>query len=116
VNSYELSQAEPYTPLPKVVHQGDNCRLTLEFLADPGRDALLISFHLEGDALRLYPRLAPHLGISGWNNTAWVDNGLLASKEHQSLCLMSNALPSRARARAMSGIRTAGKTSTGTVA
>ena len=65
VNSYKLSQPEPYIPLPKALHQGDKYRLTLEFLADPGRDALLISFQLEGDGLRLYPLLAPHLGVSG---------------------------------------------------
>jgi glucoamylase len=98
VNTYQLSLPEPYVPLPKVVHQGDRYRLTLEFLADPDRDVLLISFQLDGDNLRLYPLLAPHLGISGWNNTAWVEHGLLAGRDNRSVCLMSSTPFTRASA------------------
>lgn len=98
VNRYQLSTPEPDIPLPKVVHQGDKYRLTLEFLPDPSRDALLISFQLEGDELRLYPLLAPHLGVSGWNNTAWVANGLMARNDDHALCLMGNSPFSRASA------------------
>jgi Glucodextranase, domain N/Transketolase, thiamine diphosphate binding domain len=59
---------------------------------------LLISFHLDGDNLRLYPLLAPHLGISGWNNTAWVDHGLLATRDDRSVCLMNSTPFARASA------------------
>lgn len=86
--TYQLSTPEPYIPLPLVVHEGDGYRLTLEFLPDPLRDVLLISFRLEGEGLRLYPLLAPHLGMSGWNNTAWTDDGLFAQRDGLALCLL----------------------------
>jgi len=88
--AYHLSTPEPYIPLPLVVHEGEGYRLTLEFLPDPLRDVLLISFRLAGEGLRLYPLLAPHLGMSGWNNTAWADDGLFAQRDGLALCLLAD--------------------------
>ena len=63
VNRYRLKTPEPYLPLPEVVH--------------------------EGDGLRLYPLLAPHLSGSGTNNTAWVAGDLYAQRHDRCLCLAS---------------------------
>lgn len=90
MNNYRLTTPEPYIPLPKVIHEGDRYRLTLEVLPDPLQDVLLISYLLEGDGTMLYPLLAPHLGMSGWNNTAWVDEGLFAQSDGRSLCLLGD--------------------------
>ncbi|MDE3103285.1 MAG: glucan 1,4-alpha-glucosidase [Chloroflexota bacterium] len=87
---YALSTPAPWLPLPTVVHQGNEYRLTLEYLPDPTRDVLLISYRLEGEGLRLYPLLAPHLSRSGTNNTAWVDgHDLHAQRQDRALCLSS---------------------------
>lgn len=98
VNRYTLTIPEPYIPLARVVHEGDLYRLTLEILPDPMRDVLLISYRLEGDGLAVYPLLAPHLGMSGWNNTAWVDDGLFAQSDGRNLCLLADAGFGRASA------------------
>jgi len=90
-NRYTLTTPEPYVPLARVVHEGDRYRLTLEILPDPMRDVLLISYLLEGQGLALYPLLAPHLGVSGWNNTAWVDGGLFAQSDGRNLWLLADA-------------------------
>ena len=64
------------------------------------RDVLLISFELAGAGLRLYPLLAPHLGATGWDNTAWVDGGALLAQgnEGASLCLVAEQGFARASA------------------
>jgi glucoamylase len=98
VNYYRLTTPEPYIPLPKVIHEGDRYRLTLEVLPDPIRDVLLIYYLLEGEGLMLYPLLAPHLGMSGWNNTAWVGDGLFAQSDGRSLCLFGDTNFARASA------------------
>ena len=46
-------------------------RLTLEILADPARDALLIRYALAGDGCALYVLLAPRLGPTARDNTAF---------------------------------------------
>ncbi len=85
---YALSTPAPWLPFPQVVHVGDDYRLTLEFLPDPTRDVLLISYELEGEGLRLYPLLAPHLSRSGMNNSAWVEGAdLYAQRQDRALCL-----------------------------
>jgi glucoamylase len=91
VDRYTLSTPESYIPLPRIVHEGDRYRLTLEVLPDPVRDVLLVSYRLEGEGVALYPLLAPHLGMSGWNNTAWVGGGLFAQSDGRSLCLLADA-------------------------
>jgi glucoamylase len=97
-DNYTLSTPKSYIPLPEVVHTGDRYRLSLEFLPDPHRDVLLIRARLEGAGLRLYPLLAPHLGMSGWNNTAWVADGLYAASDDRALCLLGDPPMGRASA------------------
>ena len=98
VNNYRLTTPEPYIPLAKIVHEGDRYRLTLEVLPDPIRDVLLIYYLLEGEGLVLYPLLAPHLGMSGWNNTAWIGRGLFAQSDGRNLCLLGDKTFARASA------------------
>jgi glucoamylase len=89
VARYRLLEEDPASPLVEVVHEGEEYRLHLAFVPDPRRDALLIGFRLEGEGFRLYPLLAPHLGGSGWGNTAWVEEGaLLAQKGDEALALL----------------------------
>jgi glucoamylase len=86
---YRILEEDPASPLVEVVHEGEGYRLHLAFVPDPGRDALLVGFRLEGEGFCLYPLLAPHLGGSGWGNTAWVEEGaLLAMKGEEALALL----------------------------
>ena len=66
VDRYTLSTPEAGLMLPTVVHTGASraYRLTLRPVVDPAHDALLIDYELTGTGVRLYPLLAPHLGIS----------------------------------------------------
>lgn len=98
VNRYRLATPEPHVPLPQVVHENERYRLRLEFLPAPLRDALLVSYLLEGEGLRLYPLLAPHLGGSGYGNSAWVGDGLYAAKGASALCLLAEGGFARASA------------------
>ena len=100
VNRYRVSTPKPYLPLARIVHEGERYTLTLEFLPDPLRDVLLISFELTGVGYRLYPLLAPHLGATGWDNTAWVDDGALFAQGSagNGLCLMAEPGFTRASA------------------
>ncbi len=99
VNRYTLTTPQPEIPLPTIVHSGDGYRLTLEVVPDPSRDALLIRYALEGDAVRLYPLLAPRLGTNGAANTALVgDEVLLAEGAGAWLCLACSPGFSRASA------------------
>src|SRR5579864_3327560 len=100
VNSYRVSTPKPYLPLARIVHEGERYTLTLEFLPDPLRDVLLISFELSGAGHRLYPLLAPHLGATGWDNTAWVEDGALFAQgaAGNGLCLMAEPGFTRASA------------------
>ena len=87
MNRYTLRTPKSYVPLPTIVHHGEHHTLSLEFLPDPYRDVLLIKTELEGEHVRLYPLLAPHLGMTGWNNTAWVADHLYAASGDRALCL-----------------------------
>ena len=91
VNRYEVTTPKPHLPLARIVHQGESYTLTLEFLPDPLRDVLLISFELTGAGFRLYPLIAPHLGVTGWDNTAWVEDGELFAQgsDGAGLCLIA---------------------------
>jgi glucoamylase len=102
---YTLSTPEPGLMLPTIVHTGANqaYRLTLRPVVDPDHDALLIAYDLAGAGVRLYPLLAPHLGVSqitpeeqwaalGAANQAWVDPAdlaLFASGNGHFLCLLA---------------------------
>ncbi|MGA7540649.1 MAG: glycoside hydrolase family 15 protein [Steroidobacteraceae bacterium] len=71
---YRLLTPGPALPALNIVHHGDDYQLTLEILPDPLRDALLVRFSLVGD-YRVVFVLAPHLGSSGRDNCAWLDDG-----------------------------------------
>lgn len=104
VNTYTISQPDPVVALPTVTHSGDHYRVVLRAVIDPARDALLVSYSLEGDNVRLYPLIAPHLGRSqptpedrwpalGADNTAWVDatNGaLFSSSGERCMCVLAS--------------------------
>jgi len=93
VNRYTLTTPNPATPLPVIIHEHERYRLTLRVVPDPDRDVLLIAYRLEGDGMRLYPLLAPHLGGSGWGNTAWVaGEALLAQKGQSAVALVGRFL------------------------
>ncbi|PZA06669.1 MULTISPECIES: glycoside hydrolase family 15 protein [unclassified Meiothermus] len=99
VQRYTLSTPAPEVPLPRVVHRGEGYTLELEFLVDPNRDVVLVRYRLEGEGFRLYPLLAPHLGSSGHDNTAWVEGSVVyAQKGSVALALLSE--PGFARASA----------------
>jgi glucoamylase len=90
VSRYRLSKPKPYIPLLTVDHTGDDYRLTLEVLPDPSRDVLLIRFDLEGP-YRLGVILAPHLGSTGYDNTAWIEDGeAYAASAIGALCMAAD--------------------------
>ncbi|MEO8090535.1 MAG: glycoside hydrolase family 15 protein [Gemmatimonadales bacterium] len=94
---YGVTRPKPYIPLPRVVHQGDDYRFTLEVVPDPLRDVLLISYALEG-AYQVYVLLAPRLAGSGLHNTAWVDGALFARSGNRALALVATVPFARASA------------------
>ena len=71
---YRLITPGPSQPAPTIVHHGDDYQLTLELLPDPLRDVLLVRFALIGN-YRLVFMLAPHLGSTGRDNSAWISDG-----------------------------------------
>ena len=69
-----LRTAAPGVPAVEVVHHHPRFDLTLRITPDQQRDVLLIDVKLEGDeSLRPYALLAPHLGGTGYDNRAAVD-------------------------------------------
>jgi glucoamylase len=110
VNDYTLSTPDPVVALPTIGHAGEQYHLNLQAVVDPNRDALLVSYTLQGDQVRLYPLLAPHLGVSqqtpeeqwpalGANNSAWVDptdGAVFASAGDQCVCVLASPGFSRA--------------------
>lgn len=84
---YTISTPKAFVPLPRVVHEGDNYRLELEYLTHPLRDTLLIRYKLDGDNLKLYALLSPHLAGERQDNTAWAGDDLSARHDYGSLCL-----------------------------
>src|SRR5690242_11425365 len=104
VDRYTLFTPEPGLMLPTIVHTSASqaYQLTLRPVVDPGHDALLIDYELAGAGARLYPLLAPHLGVSqitpepqwgmlGADNTAWAeeDLALFARDGARFLCLLA---------------------------
>ena len=103
--TYTLSTPEPGLMLPTIVHAGRDqaYQLTLRPVVDPDHDALLIDYELAGEGVRLYPLLAPHLGISqiapesqwaalGADNLGWTDPAdlaMFASGSSGFLCLLA---------------------------
>ncbi|HEY8593788.1 MAG TPA: glycoside hydrolase family 15 protein [Devosiaceae bacterium] len=90
VQRYTLSTLKPHVPLVSVTHRGEGYKLELEYLPAPSRDAMLIRYRLEGDDLRLYPLLAPHLDGNGWDNNAYASGDLVAAKPNIALCLAAD--------------------------
>jgi glucoamylase len=87
-NNYELRTQEPDIPLVRITHRHARYLLELECLADPVRDVVLIRYRLEGEGLKLYVLLAPHLGGSGHGNNAQVlSQGLAVMKGDAALLL-----------------------------
>ncbi len=75
VCSYTLTRPGPAIPLVTVTHAGTDAghdyRLTLEFLPDTDRDAILIRYEIEGP-FRLVAIAAPHLDGDGAEATAYL--------------------------------------------
>jgi glucoamylase len=87
---YRLLTPGPALPALEIVHHGDDYQLTLEILPDPVRDVLLVRFTLVGD-YRLVFILAPHVGSTGRDNSAWLDDGAAyAHGSGFSLCLAAS--------------------------
>lgn len=87
---YRLSTPQPDVPALTIEHYGENYRVTLEVLPDPLRDALLVRYKLSGP-YRLALILAPHLGSTGRDNSAWSQDGIgFASHDDHALCLMAD--------------------------
>lgn len=86
---YMISTPKAFVPLPSVVHEGDNYRLELEFLVHPLRDALLIRYRLEGEGLKLYALMAPHLEGRP-TNSGFAGADLSAVADGVALCLRSD--------------------------
>ncbi|HEU5017644.1 MAG TPA: glycoside hydrolase family 15 protein [Pseudolabrys sp.] len=88
---YTVALPEPFIPCPTITHEGDDYKLILDFVPDPSRDAVLISFRLTGEAARLYALLAPHLGNSGRENNAAAGVDLTAWRGAHALCLCADS-------------------------
>ncbi len=72
---YRLVTPGPALPVVNIVHHGEDYQLALEVLPDPLRDVLLVRYSLLGE-YRLVFILAPHLGSTGRDNSAWIENGV----------------------------------------
>lgn len=95
---YRLTTPAADIPLASVVHEHDRYHLHLEFIADPLRDVVLIRYRLEGEGLKLYALLAPHLGGSGHGNSARVEpHELTAFKDASALALAAQGVCARQR-------------------
>ncbi|MHA6692396.1 glycoside hydrolase family 15 protein [Devosia sp. A449] len=95
---YTITTPRGSVPLPQFVHEGDGYRLELECLTHPLRDTLLIRYRLDGEALRLYVLLSPHLDGDRHGNSAWAAADLSAQNGGVALCLRSDAGFSRSSA------------------
>jgi glucoamylase len=88
---YRLSTPAPYLPALTVTHHGPDYQLMLDILPDPLRDVVLVRFALDGP-YRLAAILAPHLGSTGEDNDAWVEDGEgYARQDDAALCLTADA-------------------------
>ena len=75
MGNHKLVWAAQGVPALEIVHQHKRFTLRLRIAPDRHRDVLLIDIKLEGEpGLRPYALLAPHLGGSGYDNLAEVNN------------------------------------------
>ena len=87
---YRLLTPGPVLPALSILHHGDDYQLTLEVLPDPQRDVLLVRYALTGP-YQLVTIVAPHLGSTGRDNSAWIDDGVAyAGGGGYVLCLATN--------------------------
>ena len=89
---YRLLTPGPSLPALTIVHHGDDYQLSLELLPDPRRDVLLVRFALTG-AYRLVFILAPHLGSTGRDNSAWIDDGAAYARGGGSALCLAASVP-----------------------
>jgi glucoamylase len=85
-NRYRVVLPDPSVPVPRIVHEGEDYRFTIEIVPDPRRDVVLIAYTVEGP-YDVHVLLAPHLGGSGLGNSAWVDGSLFAECGTRALAL-----------------------------
>ena len=91
IRRYRLATPGPFLPALTITHYGEGYELSLEVLPDTRRDALLVRYQLQGN-YRLVAILAPHLGSTGRDNRAWVDQGAgYAQRGESALCFAANA-------------------------
>jgi glucoamylase len=73
VADYSLRLLAPGVPAVEITHSHPRYQLRLRITPDTKRDVLVIAVALEGDSdLRPYVLAAPHLGATGYNNSAAV--------------------------------------------
>ena len=90
VRRYRLSKPGPCLPVLTVTHYGSDYQLAIEVLPDPTRDVLLLRYSLEGP-YRLAVILAPHLGSTGRDNSAWIDRDAgYAKRGDNAMCLSAH--------------------------
>jgi glucoamylase len=91
VRRYRLAMPGPYLPVLTITHEGDDYTVSLEILPDPRRDVLLVRYQLEGP-YRLAAILAPHLGSTGRDNSAWTRDGVgYAQRGDFAVCVAGDA-------------------------
>ena len=94
LQSYSITTPAPFVPIPTIVHRGPGFTFELTVVPDDIRDVLMIRYRLQtevGDGVfRIYPLIAPRLGVTGRGNSAWTSpSGLMASRDDSHLCLFS---------------------------
>lgn len=78
--SYRITTPAPDIPIPRVVHETAEFRLTLDVVPDPSRDTLLIRYRLAGEGCRLYVLMAPRLGVQNDGNRAFAGRNTLSAE------------------------------------
>lgn len=95
MHDYDVTTPAPFVPLPTIIHRGPSFTFELTLVPDDIRDVLLVRYRLTpNDAnakFKVYPLIAPRLGVTGRGNSAWVNrDALMASREEAHLCLVAN--------------------------
>jgi glucoamylase len=73
VATYRLRRLAPGAAAVEIVHEHPRYTLRLRITPDPRRDVLVIECRLEGESdLGLYVLFAPHLGATGYGNSAGI--------------------------------------------
>ncbi|MGA8757550.1 MAG: glycoside hydrolase family 15 protein [Stellaceae bacterium] len=73
IDNYQMRLLAPGVPAVEIVHRHQRYSLLMRVSPGSRRDVLVIECRLDGDEkLKLYALLAPHLGATGYGNTAAV--------------------------------------------